>query len=321
VTSLDRGVFILSLDFELIWGTLDLFGTKGYAAACRAERAIIPRLLELLAAHRVSATWCVVGHLFLDRCGPWEGRPHPEVVRPRHAWQPADWLGQDPGGDEASQPLFFGRGLVEAVRACAAPQEIGAHSFSHVIYGDAGCSREAAESDLAACVSAARALGLELRSFAFPRNRVGHLDLLPRWGFTSFRGPGPRWYEREESPGWRARLAHLFDVVRAAAPPTVLPERSPEGLWNIPGSMIHFPMHGVRRLVPVSRRVARAVKGLDAAAREARIFHLWFHPTNLADRADAMLAGLDSILGHASRLRSQGRLEVLPMCELAARLA
>ncbi|HEX6739950.1 MAG TPA: hypothetical protein VF310_16850 [Vicinamibacteria bacterium] len=312
---------MLSLDFELIWGTLDLFGTNGFAAACAAERSLVPRLLGLLHAHRTSATWCVVGHLFLERCGPWNGRPHPEIVRPRHAWLRGEWMKEDPGGDEASQPLFFGRELVEAIRACPTPQEIGGHSFSHVIFGDPGCSREAARSDLEASAAAARALGLELRSFAFPRNRVGHLDLLRDAGFVTYRGPGPTWYEQDESPGWGARLAHLLDVARAATPPTVLPERTAEGLWNIPGSMIYFPMHGVRRFVPLGRRVARAVKGLDAAARERRVFHLWFHPTNLADHPEAMLAGLDAILGHAGRLRAEGRLEALPMGALAARLA
>jgi len=313
---LERGVFTLSLDFELIWGTLDLFGPEAFRQACEFERAqVVDRLLRLLAELEIPATWCVLGHLFLARCAPQDGRRHPEIVPPQHAWCP-DWFQHDGGGDESGQPIFYGRSLVEKIRSCPVSQEIGCHSFSHVIFGDRGCSRETARSEVAACVRLARELGLELRSFAFPRNSVGHLDVLREHGFRCYRGPGPRWYERDDAPGALGRLAHLADVLSAAEPATVLPEATESGLWNIPGSMIYFPMHGVRRYVPVSRRVARALKGLRAAAAGGRVFHLWFHPTNLADEADAMFAGLREILAQAARLRAEGALRILPMRDL-----
>jgi hypothetical protein len=59
--------------------------------------------------------------------------------------------------------------------------------------------------------------------------------------------------------------------------------------------------------------VARAVKGLDAAAEQRRIFHLWFHPTNLAIEMDAMFDGLRQILGRAAALRRAGDLSIKPM--------
>jgi hypothetical protein len=97
-----------------------------------------------------------------------------------------------------------------------------------------------------------------------------------------------------------------------------VPEEVLPGLWNIPGSMIYFPMHGRRRHIPLSRRVARAVKGLNAAAEQRRIFHLWFHPTNLAFETDAMFDGLCDIFERASALRDRGDLSVKPMGEIVA---
>ncbi len=320
MTGLDRGAFTLSLDFELIWGTLDLFGPERFAEACTRERTVVvPRLLDLLADFGVAATWCVLGHLFLDRCAPVEGVVHADVVRPTHAWCRRDWFAHDPGSSEPVQPLYYARSLVDAIRACRVPQEIGCHSFSHVIFGDPGCSPATAESEVAAAVRAAQRMGLTLRSFAFPRNSVGHLDVLRRHGFTCYRGPGPRWYEGDDAPGALRRLAHLVDVATAAEPPTVLPDTTPSGLVNLPGSMIYFPRHGVRRYVPMARRVARAVKGLEAAARSRRVFHLWFHPTNLADGTDEMFAGLRAILERVQALREAGDLEVRPMGSFAPR--
>jgi peptidoglycan/xylan/chitin deacetylase (PgdA/CDA1 family) len=306
---LERGVLTISLDFELIWGTLDLFGPERFRRACEVEREAIPRLLDLFAEYDVPATWCILGHLFLDRCAG----GHPETVPPAHAWCRGPWFAHDPAGTETSHPTFYGRSLVERIRACPVPQEIGCHTFSHAIFGDSGCSRETAHSELAACVEVARAAGLTLTSFAFPRNSVGYLDVLRDFGFRCYRGPEPHWYERRLGPGLLRRLAHLWEVVTAAEPPTVLPEPAGPGLWNLAGSMIYFPMHGLRRWLPLGLRVRRAVKGLEAAARRRRVFHLWFHPTNLGDHPERMFAGLRAILDHARALRDRGELVFLPM--------
>src|SRR5258705_450939 len=91
------------------------------------------------------------------------------------------------------------------------------------------------------------------------------------------------------------RLVRARPLRHGGRPPVVVPEETLPGLWNVPGSMIYFPMHGLRRHIPPSLRVRRALKGLDAAAGKRRIFHLWFHPTNLAFETDVMFAGLRRI--------------------------
>jgi hypothetical protein len=311
---LERGVFTISIDFELIWGTLDLFGPERFRHACEIERAVvIGRLLELFEEFEIPATWCVLGHLFLERCSPENGSKHPELIRPTHSWHPGDWFQHDPGGSEETASIFFGRSLVEKIRACPVIQEIGCHSFSHAIFGDAGCSPETAESEIAACVRTAGEMGIQMRSFAFPRNEVGHLDVLGRYGLTCYRGPEPHWYEQSSWPMMIKRMGRLWDVLTAAEPPVALPELTESGLCNLPGSMIYFPMHGIRRYIPISLRVRRAVKGLNAAWRQKRIFHLWFHPTNFADGLEAMFSGLRRILEHADSLRARGAISILPM--------
>jgi peptidoglycan/xylan/chitin deacetylase (PgdA/CDA1 family) len=314
VTGLDRGVFTLSLDFELIWGTLDR-GVETYREACEREHEfVVDRLLALLAEFEISATWCTLGHLFLDSCAPRDGRKHPEIVPPR-----ADWFAEDPSTDEDRDPIFYGRSLVDRILGCEVPQEIGCHSFSHPLFDE--CSGETAQSELAECVRLAGECGVELHSFAFPRNRVGHLDVLREHGITVYRGPDPAWYEDRGLPRPVKRLAHLADTVHARRPPVVLPEEELPGLWNLPGSMIYFPMHGPRRHIPLSVRVSRAMKGLDAAVDQRRVFHLWFHPTNLAFETDAMFDGLRRTFERATALRSDGRLAILPMRDVIAQHA
>jgi peptidoglycan/xylan/chitin deacetylase (PgdA/CDA1 family) len=314
---LERGILTISLDLELIWGTLDLFGPERFRRACEIERSVvIDRLLALFSEFDVQATWLVLGHLMLDHCASKSGKSHPEIVRSLYSWHHQDWFEHDSGGIEDEKSIFLGRSLIEKIQACPVPQEIGCHTFSHAIFGDSGCSAATAESEIEASLAAASDMDIEMRSFAFPRNEVGHLDVLRKHGFDCYRGPEPHWYEREGLPNAFRRVARMLGVLAATAPPVVLPERTESGLWNVPGSMIYFPMHGLRKYIPGSLRVKRAIKGLNAAVRHKKIFHLWFHPTNLADESDKMFAGLRNILEYASLLRSRDELSILPMRSL-----
>lgn len=297
--NLERGVFTLSLDFELIWGTVAEFGEQGFQRQCQLERrVVIDRLLALLVEFEIPATWCVVGHLMLADCDA------PASVRRGRC-----------GGEDC---LYCGRALIEKIRACAVPQEIGCHSFTHPLFSEHLLDRAAAARELDQSVKAARELGIEMQSFVFPQNRTGHLGLLKDYGITCYRGPEP--HEDGLSSEFARRLAHLWAVCTAAQPPVHLPEFTAAGVWNIPGSMIYFPMHGRRRYLPLNLRVKRAIKGLEAAAQQRRIFHLWFHPTNLADEMEHMFRGLREIFTYAADLRARGSLDFVPMGKLVPAL-
>lgn len=314
-----RGAFTLSLDFELVWGSRDLYDPLDplLKLARRTRERVFEPLLALFVKHGVVATWATVGSLFCDQSERVNGALFPDVTPPRHAWYPRPWFDAVPAGTEAEHPEFYARSLVVKLRD--AGQEVGSHSFSHPIFGDPGCSRESAESDLARCVSEADQLGIKLRSFVFPRNVVGHVELLRKYGFTAWRGPEPTWYRHLSVPGPVKRLAHLAEVAAAVTPPTVLPWRDAYGLWVIPASASLLPYDGIRRAIPLSRRVTRCIRGLDQAAKDGRICHLWFHPINLATDPERMVDALRQVIEHAAKLRDQGRIEVLSMGEIALR--
>ena len=309
----DRGVFVLSLDFELVWGSRDLADDPSalVRASHRTRAEVFQQLLTLLTDHDIVATWATVGHLFRDRCGR---APDPP---PDHDWWPRPWFWGVPEGTEAEHPAWCGRSLVEALRD--AGQEVGSHSYSHVIFGDPGCSRQTAEAELVRVVAEAEALGLALRSFVFPRNIPGHVDLLARHGFTCWRPQEPTWYHRHPVPRPLQRLAHLAEVATARRPPTVMPSRDAHGLWCIPASGTFLPLEGVRRVIPVRQRVRRCIRGIDEAVRNGQISHLYLHPVNGAANPRVYLDALAQVFSHAARLRDQGKLDILPMAALAER--
>lgn len=298
------GIFTLSLDFELIWGTLDKSKWPCFVPLCGIERnCVFPALLKLFDEYAIPATWCVVGHLMLERC---DGR-HDDRGRP-------GWFRLDPASSEQSAPWFYGRSLVKRIQACGIRQEIGLHSFSHAIFNE--CGAEVADAELDASMAAARELGIEPRSFVFPRNAIDHLDRLAAHGIQVYRGESPRWYDHGGYPRLLRRIGHLVDIATVAPPPLVEPRRDRHGLWNVPASMLYTPSFGARCVVPVALRVMRAKAGLRAAAQKGGLFHLWFHPTDLTVRTAAMLNGLRQVLRYAAELRERGQLQIAPMGEV-----
>lgn len=317
MAALPRGVFIISIDVEFNWGRFDRPDRDACWALEQNGREIIQRLLDLFARRDIPATWALVGHLFLENCAAGE-RPHPEIRRPETPWHEGDWYRFDPQGDARDHPQWYAPDVVHSILRASPAHEIASHSFGHILFGHPGCSREAAEDDLNAARKAAAQQHVTLRSIVFPRNSQGHLDLVREAGFVCFRGKDPVFYR--DWKGLAKRVAHYLEDFLAITPPQARPAME-DGLWNLPGTMMLQGHEGVRALIPPGARRRRAIKGLQQAASKRSLFHLWFHPSNLATAPDLAFAELEEITAEARRLRAAGSIEILTMAQLSERLA
>jgi hypothetical protein len=113
---------------------------------------------------------------------------------------------------------------------------------------------------------------------------------------------------------------HTLDQLLALRPRDVRAEETLPGLWNLPGNHLYMARHGLRKIIPMARRVLKGKRGIDWAVSSGELYHLWFHPFNLNVDSDAMLGGLDQIFAYANRMREQGLLESLTMDDYARRL-
>jgi peptidoglycan/xylan/chitin deacetylase (PgdA/CDA1 family) len=312
--------FTLTFDTELIWGSFDQVPPGRFELLYPDIRGTIDSILRLLDQYEVSATWAVLGHLYLSECRrDVSGIAHPELPRPRQSWRPGDWYSDDPCTDRRRDPLWYGDDILDTLLAARTPQEIGCHSFSHVLYGDPELTREAADADLRACIELAAARGITPRSFVFPRNSEGHHEALKAHGFTAYRGADPTWHARIHGPIGRA--AHLVDQAAALPPPVSMPVETLPGLWNIPGSALLMHRTGARRLIPMASRIHKAQAGLQRAEATGGVFHLWTHPFNLASDPQFMVATLEAIVREAVKRRDRGTLVIEPMGAVAERYA
>jgi hypothetical protein len=312
------GHFILSLDVELAWGCFD----HGVETIDRrnlwAEREAIRRVLGLLKRYQVPATFAIVGHLFLDSCTRENGTTHPEVLRPRYPWYGADWHDSDPATDLGRDPLWYGADIVDWILKANPEHEIGTHTFSHVVADDPACTPEIFRSQVEACRELHRRHGLELKSVIFPRNRIHHLGVVAELGLVAFRGPERSWYHRMQ--GWLKRACQLADRALAVPPPTYpLHDRVRGGLVDLPASMFLLSRDGVRRFVPLASRRRQALLGIQRAVERGELFHLWFHPFNLASDW-RLLDVLDDVLRSVGEHSQRGQLVPITMGRLADEL-
>ncbi len=312
--------FALTFDTELIWGSFDEMPPAEFDRRFPDVRGTIQSILRLLETYEISATWAVVGHLFLSECRrDSAGIAHAQLVRPPQSWRPGDWYSADPCTDRLRDPLWYGDDILDALQAARTPQEIGSHSFSHILFGDPALTREAVDADLKACIGLAEARGITLRSFVFPRNSEGHHAALQAHGFRAFRGVDPAWYGKLR--GAAGRGAHLVDQVVALPPPVSHPREKLPGLWNIAGSGLLMHRTGLRRLVPMVSRIEKAKAGLRRAQQTGGVYHLWTHPFNLASDSRFMIATLDAILREAVAARDRGGIVIESMGAIADRLS
>ena len=316
-----RGIFTISIDTEMAWGTFDCGGHISFRKAYDQYRPIIQKLLGLFEKYEIQATWAIVGHLFLDRCEKENGIVHPNILRPRYDWYPKDWFSEDPGTNIQKDSIWYGKDIVEMILRCRTSQDIGSHSFSHIVYSDPKSSKEIVQLDLTQCLMLATEKNIKLKSFVFPRNAIAHLDLLERHGFRAYRShPELKNVRTHHVPLWRRGYILLKDMIPLSPPVHEIVKDTHYSLLNIPASMQFRYMYGLSQFIFPHVRYLKAKQGLKKAVSQKKNFHLWLHPINFAWKSEMLFKEFEKILQYATCLRSQDQLDILSMAEISEKI-
>ena len=297
---------VISLDAELIWGFHNSETIPGERV--ESARESWRYLLNCFERYSIPATWTIVGHLFLDKCNG------------THANHPAgpEWFARDPGGQSNTDSHWFGPDLVREVLESTVEHEIGSHSFSHIEFGHPETTVDQAAAELTYSRYAAKEYDIELESFVFPRNNVGHRSVLSEHGFKCYRGVNPgRWYDETSI---RKFGKFVTFAVGTSGPPIVSPEIDEYGLVNIPASLYLFTFEGTAGNIVKTIRgdpVVRQVKlGLEKLVqKEHGVLHLWLHPNNITSEADR--TRMEAILSLVSEYRNNKDVTISTMKQVA----
>jgi peptidoglycan/xylan/chitin deacetylase (PgdA/CDA1 family) len=326
VKKLNKGVFILWIELELAWGLLHRkkINLRKLTKVSIRVREILDEIFALLEKYRIPVTWAVVGHLLLDRCERNSGLPHSEMPRPHYSWLEKDWYRYDPCSDLKSAPAWYGRDLmdriVKYVNESKLSHEIGCHTFSHQLFGDPGCTRDVARKEIEKCIGLMKNYyGIVPKVFAFPRDYVGHLDLLKQYRFIFFRDVPVKLYpclrmERTLSnliKTYSSLFIQFLSYYFLYPPHVVTVKESRPNLWGVSGCLAYSK----KPFIPLKLVTFKAIQGINLAVRKGKIFSMYTHLRNFAEDVN-MLSEFEHLLLHVSKKRKEGLLEVKTPIEL-----
>jgi hypothetical protein len=210
-----------------------------------------------------------------------------------------NWYSSDPCTDIKRDPLYYGKDIVEKILSNRIEHEIGYHSFSHVVFSE--CSREVAEAEIKKGIKLAKEFGITLKSFAFPENKIGHVDILKECGFEIYRGENLGRYDSNKSLLIRKFNGGINKIIAPSAEPKWI-----DGIWEIPSSMCFYDPQIKFSVLPMAKI------GLYRAIRSKKVFHVYLHPHNLL-RYSSLKDDLDKFLAVVSKKREEGKIEVMTM--------
>lgn len=322
------GTFVISLDFELIWGVRDRYSPDGgaYRENLIGARAAVPQMLDLFEEYGVSATWATVGMLMADSREEWETFK-PDFM-PRYADAALDSYHDPIGTSESDDPLRFAGNLIEQIRQRSG-QEIASHTYGHYYPLEPGSDRESFAADLQSAVAIAKSKGFELRSLVFPRNQFNpeFAQIIADAGFTVCRSNSAGWMHKEAASDkyFRTdiRAARLIDAYVPLSGNQVIAWNSIPfvgSLCCLPASMFLRPYSPrLRRLEGL--RLKRIASGIEGAAKSGGIFHLWWHPHNAGAHTDRFMSFLRKVLDVYAKCRLHHDMQSMTMAQVAERAA
>lgn len=173
---------------------------------------------------------------------------------------------------------------VEAITVRPIAHDIAGHGYYHRSF--AALTGEESSAELGMLQNAMRKFGLQPESFVFPRNRIGHLDLLPSFGYLCFRGAGG-------FPNNRMSMDRV------------------SGLWRLNPTLF----------VNSASNTALIEKIIDICSVHRAPAHFWFHIWNFGSDKSEMEHALGRVmrplLAHISKLKHEGRITINSMKEVA----
>src|SRR6266480_4004163 len=147
--AMQYGVFVISLDFELLWGVRDQRTIADYGANILGVRQAVPALLDLFAERNIACTWATVGLLFFATNKALLAALPARKPRYADARISSYHYLNELGADEERDPYHYGLSLIRRILNYPS-QEIGTHTFSHFYCLEEGGDVDAFRADLAA---------------------------------------------------------------------------------------------------------------------------------------------------------------------------
>lgn len=322
----NKGALVISLDFELMWGVIDVQTTDGYGQThVKQVPEVISRTMSLFEKYDVHATFATVGMImYPDAKSLLSDLPHTHPAYTKSSMSPYehDYISQIKAGDEC---LFFQPEVIKEIYSHTG-MEIGTHTYCHYYCWAEGQTTEQFDADIRKAIEVARRDGIDIKSIVFPRNQVSdeHLKICAQNGITSYRGNALKYFSEPKSR-WEAvknRICRLLDAYINIGGYTSIPYSKleyKEGMLNVCASRMLRPYSAQLSFLE-GLRLRRIQKEMVHAAQKGEMYHLWWHPHNFGANMDANISFLESVLKTFKMCREKYGMMSFTMAELNEKL-
>jgi peptidoglycan/xylan/chitin deacetylase (PgdA/CDA1 family) len=315
------GAFVISLDYELLWGVWDVTTKEQYGANIVGVKEVIPGLLKLFADYHIKATFATVGILFAKN--KQELLSFLPGKKPSYSNDDYNVYTKELnniGDNETDDPYHFSYNLFKMIKR--SPHEIATHTFSHYFCLEEGQSASEFDADLKAAVKIAGANDLQISSLVFPRNQINesYLPVLTDNNILVYRGNPVSWIYKPRKFSAELpliRLCRLLDTYFPVSGNNTFSIHKEAGMpVNIPASRFLKPYN--KNLAWLEKlKLKRIMKEMTYAAKNNELYHLWWHPHNFGINIRENLENLTVLLNHFQKLQQQYGFINLTMKEAA----
>ncbi len=325
---MDNGAFVISLDFELMWGVRDHATIETYGANIRGVHDALPRLLEVFSDYKIHGTFSTVGFLFFENKEELLNnlpKLKPNYLDKNLSPYEANYLQNQLKSKYPEDEFHYGLHLIKLIEQTP-NQEIGTHTFSHYYCLESGQNIETFQADLEAAVKVAAIRRIEIKSIIFPRNQINkeYLKICQNEGITSYRNNPISWIYKARSAQRESLLRRACRFADAYINLSGHNCYSKEHITsefplNIPGSAFLRPYSAKLRFLD-TLRLARIKNSMTHAAKNNLLYHLWWHPHNFGTSQNENFSFLKKILVHYLALNKKYSFTSYTMTELANKL-
>ncbi|MCG2611289.1 polysaccharide deacetylase family protein [Flavobacterium sp. SM15] len=321
-----NGKFVISLDFELLWGVRDKKTIQTYGKNIEGVQQVIPELLKQFEKNGIKATFSTVGLLFFEsKKELLENLPD---LKPKYNdanLSPYNGHFEQVGSDWKTDIYHFAPSLIKAIQNHP-EQEIGTHTFSHYYCLEQGQTVDTFRADLQSAIHIAQKYNIKLTSLIFPRNQFNteYLKVCEELGIICYRGNEHSWLytaKNGEKESLLRRAFRLLDVYinlsgHNCYSDTFLKSKTPV---NIPSSRL-LRAYSKKLSFLETLRLHRIKSGMSHAAKNNLTYHLWWHPHNFGINQQENFQFLEKILSHYNHLNTTYNFESITMTNLAKRI-
>ena len=312
--------FVISLDFELAWGSPEKWGDSRYLENSMRATEAARKLLEAFKEYDVSCTWATVGALFCENKEQFLEYAPEENLRPTYDLQSNSPYNKLSFITPQNQESFFCPSIVQSIIE-APKQELGSHTYCHYYCLEQGQSLEQFAADTTSCKRVASLFNHSNTSFVFPRNQVNkeYFDVLSQHGITAYRGGEGSYVWKTRSRAERTKLLRAFRILDSYVPlskNTAHPkaETFPYILANLPSNRFFRPVSQADALFG-RLKLSRMTRELRSTACTGGCYHVWFHPINFVSHFQQNMNMLKKFLDVFCRLRDEKRIIDKTMAE------